>query len=102
VWRKPETNRPNVLDLTFQQAFIKSTDEFYESAEFTAKEKETESFLAPLPHYLDGRNVSLENMVRHLGVMCGLLLTCYPSSVEHLRLHERATYPQQLLRPLAS
>jgi prostatic aicd phosphatase len=49
---------------TLFQTFTQSTDEFYDSSEFAVKEKEASAFLQSLPKYLDGRNASLENMVR--------------------------------------
>ncbi|KIY49137.1 phosphoglycerate mutase-like protein [Fistulina hepatica ATCC 64428] len=42
--------------------FSNATTAFYNSAEFAAKKVSNEAFLDELPSYLDGRNVSLENM----------------------------------------
>jgi hypothetical protein len=44
-------------------AFNNYTTAFYNTSEFAAKQKEAASFLNSLPPYLDGRNVSLSNMV---------------------------------------
>ncbi|KAJ8088244.1 hypothetical protein PM082_022316 [Marasmius tenuissimus] len=44
-------------------AFDKSTKEFYNSSEFKKKEEEHRTFLEQLPRYVDGRPVTLENMV---------------------------------------
>lgn len=42
---------------------VNHTTAFYNSPEFAAKQKEAAPFLNSLPPYLDGRNVSLTNMV---------------------------------------
>lgn len=39
------------------------TAAFYASAEFAAKKQEASQFLNDLKPYMDGRNVTLENMV---------------------------------------
>lgn len=39
------------------------TAAFYASAEFAAKKQEASHFLNDLKPYMDGRNVTLENMV---------------------------------------
>jgi hypothetical protein len=46
------------------QAFNNETAAFYASPAFAAKQAEAKTFLGALPPYLDGRNVSLQNMVR--------------------------------------
>jgi hypothetical protein len=45
------------------QAFNNATAAFYASPAFAAKQAEAKAFLGALPPYLDGRNVSLQNMV---------------------------------------
>jgi len=45
------------------KTFADATEAFYNSAEFKQKEKENEEFFNQLPLYLDGRPVSLKNMV---------------------------------------
>ena len=47
----------------FIKAFDKSTQEFYQSDEFKQRASESASFLEQLPQFLDGRPVTLENMV---------------------------------------
>lgn len=46
------------------QTFDTHTTNFYNSAEFQQMAKQSAAFLDLLPPYLDGRSVSLENMVR--------------------------------------
>jgi hypothetical protein len=43
--------------------FTTSTDAFYNSTEFAAKQAEATPFLNALKPYLDGRSVALKNMV---------------------------------------
>jgi hypothetical protein len=50
------------------QAFDASTAAFYNSTEFAQKKNESAAFLNLLPQFLDGRPVTLENMVR--GCLC--------------------------------
>jgi hypothetical protein len=44
--------------------FTTSTDAFYNSTEFAAKQAEATPFLNALKPFLDGRSVALKNMVR--------------------------------------
>jgi hypothetical protein len=46
-----------------EQPFDEQTSVFYESATFAQKANETAAFLQALPPYLDGRPVTLQNMV---------------------------------------
>lgn len=48
------------------QTFDTHTTDFYNSAEFQQMASQSAAFLDLLPPYLDGRSVSLENMVRTL------------------------------------
>ena len=45
------------------QTLTNRTNDFYNSPAFLAKAQQSASFLNQLPPYLDGRNVTLENMV---------------------------------------
>ncbi|KAF9267593.1 phosphoglycerate mutase-like protein [Marasmius fiardii PR-910] len=54
-------------DISFEgwtncSAFDRSTNAFYQSAAFKQKAADSQSFLTQLPPFLDGRNVTLDNM----------------------------------------
>ncbi len=56
------------------QAFDTSTNAFYNSTEFQAKANESASFINQLAPYLDGRPVTLKNMVMPVITSCYLRL----------------------------
>ena len=54
----------SIVEASGLQAFDAHTSAFYGSDEFKAKDAEASQFLTSLQPYVDGRPVTLENMVR--------------------------------------
>lgn len=63
--RETKDTRPQALD--------EHTSNFYASAEFTAKAAESATFLNNLKPFMDGRAVTLQNMVRKSSSIAGLI-----------------------------
>jgi hypothetical protein len=63
------------------KTFNDATTAFYNSAEFQQKANESATFLSQLPPYLDGRNVTLENMVGSAAFPLSRITNCgsFPS-----------------------
>ena len=53
-----------ITEASGSQTFDAHTSAFYGSDEFKAKDAEASQFLTSLQPYMDGRPVTLENMVR--------------------------------------
>jgi hypothetical protein len=85
------------LCLSLPQTFTTANAAFYNTSTFAAKAAQAKSFLSLLPSYLDGRSVTLQNMVstsrRHPALAALIAI-----AVEHFRLHEREQHPQRDFR----
>ena len=54
----------SITEASWLQTFDAHTSAFYGSDEFKAKDAEASQFITSLQPYMDGRPVTLENMVR--------------------------------------
>lgn len=54
----------DITEISGSQTFDAHTSAFYGSDEFKAKDAEASQFITSLQPYMDGRPVTLENMVR--------------------------------------